>query len=132
MAWECFRYYALTYPVCSALQGGYYVSTMNINIRAVGMDLTPAIKTYVEDKLSGLEKFVGNILNMDVELGLDTNHHNKGEIYSCSVVIQLPKEVITVKKTEKNLYKAIDKVKDHARESMIKTKEKKREEKRKG
>lgn len=96
------------------------------------MDLTPAIKTYVEDKLSGLEKFVGNILNMDVELGLDTNHHNKGEIYSCSVVIQLPKEVITVKKTEKNLYKAIDKVKDHARESMIKTKEKKREEKRKG
>jgi putative sigma-54 modulation protein len=105
---------------------------MNINIRAVGMDLTPAIKTYVEDKLSGLEKFVGNILNMDVELGLDTNHHNKGEIYSCSVVIQLPKEVITVKKTEKNLYKAIDKVKDHARESMIKTKEKKREEKRKG
>jgi len=105
---------------------------MNINIRAVGMDLTPAIKSYVEEKLSALEKFAEGILNMDVDLGLDTLHHNKGEIYSCSVVIQLPKEVLKIEKTEKNLYKAIDKVKDHARESMVKAKEKKRDEKRKG
>lgn len=108
------------------------MNTMNINIRAVGMELTPAIKTYVEDKLSGLEKFVEGVLNMDVDLGLDTHHHNKGEIYSCSLVIQMPKEVLKIEKTEKNLYKAIDKVKDHARESMVKTKEKKRDEKRKG
>ncbi len=101
---------------------------MTINIRAVGMELTPAIRQYVEDKMQSVEKFFDGILNMDVDIGLDTHHHNKGEIYSCSVVVQLPKDVIKVQKTEKNLYKAIDKVKDHLRESVVKRKEKLREE----
>ncbi len=104
---------------------------MTINIRAVGMELTPAIRDYVEEKMQSLDKFVEGILNMDVDIGLDTHHHNKGEIYSCSVVVQLPQEVIKVEKTEKNLYKAIDKVKDHLRESVVKMKEKRRDEKRK-
>ncbi|MFA5185612.1 MAG: ribosome-associated translation inhibitor RaiA [Patescibacteria group bacterium] len=105
---------------------------MTINIRAVGMELTPAIREYVEEKMTSVEKFIDGILIMDVDIGLDTQHHNKGEIYSCSVTVQLPGDVIKVEKTEKNLYKAIDKVKDHLRESVIKAKEKKRDERRQG
>lgn len=103
---------------------------MNINIRAVGMELTPAIRQYVEDKIGGLEKYDDQILNADVDLGLETHHHNKGEIYSCSLTLQLPKDLLKVEKTEKNLYKSVDKVKDHAREILSTRKEKLRDTKR--
>jgi ribosome-associated translation inhibitor RaiA len=39
-------------------------------------------------------------------------------------MVQVPNHVFRVEKDEKNLYKAIDKVKDHLREEMIAWKEK--------
>jgi len=109
----------------------YNENTMIINLRAVGMELTPAIRKYVEEKIGGLEKYDDQILNADVDLGLETHHHNKGEIFSCSLRLQLPKDLVKIAKTEKNLYKSVDKVKDHAREVLSARKEKLRDEKRK-
>jgi len=100
---------------------------MTFNIRAVGMDMTSAISQYAEEKLSGLEKYLDNILHIEVDLGLDTHHHNKGEIYKCVAMVQVPNNVFRVEKQEKNLYKAIDKVRDHLREEMTAWKEKKRD-----
>lgn len=100
---------------------------MTFNIRAIGMDMSSAISRYAEEKLSGLEKYVGNILHIEVDLGLDTRHHNKGEIYKCVGMVQVPNHVFRVEKQEKNLYKAIDKVRDHLREEMTAWKEKKRD-----
>ncbi|MFA6099581.1 MAG: ribosome-associated translation inhibitor RaiA [Patescibacteria group bacterium] len=100
---------------------------MNINIRAMGMDLTEAIKQYVEEKFETLEKYYDNILIIEISLGLENHHHNKGEIYSCSATVNVPNKVFKVEKTEKSLYKAIDKVKDHLREEITAWKEKQRE-----
>jgi len=100
---------------------------MTFNIRAVGMDLTPAINQYAEEKLSSLEKYLDNILHIEVDLGLDTHHHNKGEIYKCVAMVEVPGTMFRVEKSEKDLYKAIDKVRDHLREEMTAWKEKKRD-----
>ncbi|MFA6447741.1 MAG: ribosome-associated translation inhibitor RaiA [Patescibacteria group bacterium] len=97
---------------------------MTFNIRAMGMDMTDAIKDYAETKFAGLEKFYDNIIHIEVDLGLDTHHHLKGDIYKCITMVQVPNHVFRVEKDEKNLYKAIDKVKDHLREEMIAWKEK--------
>ena len=100
---------------------------MTINIRAKNMELTDAIRDYTEEKLSSLEKFYNNILHTEVDLGLDSNHHNSGEIFMCIAVVEVPGKVFRVEKTEKNLYKAIDKVKDHLKEEIIAWKEKNRD-----
>lgn len=84
-------------------------------IEATNMELTPAIREYVEEKM----EYIGNLLPdddsliADIEVGKTTHHHNKGKIMRCEVNLQVPGELLRVEKIEKNLYKAIDKVKDH-------------------
>ncbi len=97
---------------------------MTINIRAVGMELTPAIRQYVEEKFQSIEKFAHKIMRIDVDLGMETHHHNKGQIYSCAAVIQIPRDVLKIERTAEDLYKAIDKVKDHLRETLAQRKDK--------
>lgn len=109
----------------------YSLITMVINIYAVGMELTPALRKYIEDKFNSLEKFSSVILQIDVHAGKDTNHHNKGEIYTCSVNVELPGELLKIERTAANQYKAIDKVKDHLRETLAQKKEKMIDSKRK-
>ena len=100
---------------------------MKINIKATKMDLTPAIRNYVQEKIDMLEKYLGEIkvMNCDVEVGLTSHHHTKGEIYRAEINLVLPGELLRVEKTEKDLYKAIDKVKDHLARSIRRYKEKK-------
>ncbi len=98
---------------------------MVINIRAVGMELTPAIRQYIEEKFASLEKFANDIMQVDVDLGKLTNHHNKGKIMNCAAVLQLKGSVIKIERTAEELYKAIDKVKDHLRETLSQDKDRK-------
>ncbi len=100
---------------------------MIINIQAKGMDLTNAIKQYVEDKASDLPTYFDNIQEVDVIVGMDSHHHNKGKIYFAEFILQIPGKNITVRKDAADLYKAIDKVKDHLKVELEKLKGKMRE-----
>lgn len=44
---------------------------MNINIKATNTTLTPAIKTFIKDKLETLEKFLGPEEKIRVEIEVD-------------------------------------------------------------
>ncbi len=90
---------------------------MTINIRARGVDMTPAIKEYVEEKMQALEKYA-DVAHMDVEVGMSSHRHNKGDVFECKVVVEVGSDVLRVEKEEEDLYKAIDKVKDHLREAL--------------
>lgn len=95
-----------------------------INIRAMGMELTPAIRSYVEEKFNALEKFMPGVLQIDVDLGVNTQHHNKGAVFSCAANIEVPGDnLIRVERDAVSLYKAIDKVKDHLRETLAQKKD---------
>ncbi len=96
---------------------------MTITIRANGIDLTPAIKGYVEEKFESIQKFFPSMLLIDVTVGMETHHHNKGDIYSCSANVEIPGNVLKIERNEEDLYKAIDKVKDHLRETLAQRKE---------
>lgn len=97
---------------------------MTINIRAMGMELSPAIRSYVEEKLGSLEKF-GQIMQIDVDLGMESQRHQKGSIYTCAAIVQIPGDVLKVQRDTEDLYKAVDKVRDHLREMLSQLKEKK-------
>lgn len=84
-------------------------------IKATNVELTPAIREYVEEKLAYLDQLLPDESSImaDVEVGKTTHHHQKGDVMRCEVNLQVPGELLRVEKTEKDLYKAIDKVKDH-------------------
>ena len=100
---------------------------MIINIQAKGVDMTDAIKQYAEEKATDLEKYFDNIVGIDAIVGMNSNHHNKGKIYFAEFNVQVPGKNLNMKKEAEDLYKAIDKVKDHLKVEFEKMKGKMRD-----
>lgn len=98
---------------------------MNIQIKTENLKLTKEIKEYAEKKVRALMKYLGSIPIMEaiVKLALVSKHHQKGDIYECKIQLKLPKKTLIVMKVEEDIFKAIDKVKDHLERSIEKYKE---------
>ncbi|MHB8904169.1 MAG: ribosome hibernation-promoting factor, HPF/YfiA family [Patescibacteria group bacterium] len=105
---------------------------MQIRIKATNLELTDAIRDYFQNKIDMIEKYLGDIavINCDVEIEKSVGGQNKGEIFRAEVNLQVPHELLRVEKTEADLYKAIDKVKDHLELVIKKYKEKLRDKRR--
>tara|TARA_Y100001970_G_C13889556_1_gene677978 strand:- start:136 stop:489 length:354 start_codon:yes stop_codon:yes gene_type:complete len=99
---------------------------MNITIQFTNVEPTQAIRDYTEEKLQTLEKFFENIQKMDVDIGAREQRHNKGKRYYAEVNVHIPGKVVRVAKDTEDLYKAIDKVKDHLKVELQKIKDKMR------
>lgn len=100
---------------------------MNINIKSSRLELTPSLKQYITDKMAMLEKYLGarvKVVNCDFEIDKAVGGQNKGDIFRAEVNLQVPNEILRVEKTEADMYKAIDKVKDHMDLVIKKYKEK--------
>ncbi|HNW55748.1 MAG TPA: ribosome-associated translation inhibitor RaiA [bacterium] len=99
---------------------------MKTNIKANNFELTAALTDYVDKKMSMLDKYLGDIqvTACDVEVELMSRHHSKGDIFRAEINLELPGELLRVEKTEEDLYKAIEKVKDHMAQMIVKYKEK--------
>ncbi len=95
---------------------------MLINVQTTGMDMTPAIKEYCEDKVMSLETYCDDILSADVNVGLLSNHHQKGKIFFCKIKLEIPGKDLFIEKKAEDLYKAIDKVRDHYKVELEKLK----------
>jgi len=91
---------------------------MNINIKATNIELTEDLRNYIEDKMNCLSKYFDNIIEVRVEVGRESAHHQKGDIFFAEVNLKVPNDLIRVKKTEETQFKAIDKTKDHLREML--------------
>jgi putative sigma-54 modulation protein len=96
---------------------------MLITIKQRGMEITPAIRQYVEEKMQSLDKYF-DAWQIDVEIGYANKHQQKGDVYECKAVVQYAGEVFSIEKDAEDLYKAIDKVKDHLRVELTQRKEK--------
>jgi len=100
---------------------------MNINVQTKNIEMTDAIKQYAEDKANVLTKYFDNIVSVDVIVGMDNQHHQKGKIYFAEFNVAVPGKNINLKKEAEDLYKAIDKVKDHLKVEFEKMKGKMRD-----
>lgn len=100
---------------------------MPLNIKATNLELTAELKDYARKKMDMLDKHLGKlkIINTRLEVSKTTNHHLKGEIYRAEVNLSLGGDLLRVEKTEKDVFKAIDKVKDHLELAIKKYKDKK-------
>ena len=100
---------------------------MQLNIKATNLELTDNLRDYIQKKMDMLDKYLGKfkIISAHIEVSKTTNHHLKGEIYCAEVNLSLGSDLLRVEKTEKDMFKAIDKVKDHLELVIKKYKDKK-------
>jgi putative sigma-54 modulation protein len=97
---------------------------MKINLKATNMDLTAAIRSYCEEKLSGIDKYFDNIQQIDVEVGKTTKGQNKGDLFFCEVNVSVPRKLLRYREETDDLYKSINNAKKGVKIEIQKYKEK--------
>ncbi len=87
---------------------------MKTNIKATGIELTPAITDYVEKKIGSLEKYFRNNPDvlLQVEVGKSTQHHKHGDIFRAEVHVSGQGLDLYAAAEEGDVNAAIDAVKD--------------------
>lgn len=90
------------------------------------MELTGAIKEYVEKRLGTLEKFIRGkegSSQMNVEVGKTTNHHKNGDVYKAEVNLDANGKHFYAVSEKEDLYSAVDDVKNEIERQLIETKD---------
>ena len=101
---------------------------MKINIKATNIELTPAIKRYIEEKIGSLKKFIRvrdlESAQVRVEVGMTTRHHHSGDIFRAEIQIRLPRfdKGIRTESNQSDLYAAIDVARDRMKRELLKIK----------
>ncbi|MDP3901779.1 MAG: ribosome-associated translation inhibitor RaiA [bacterium] len=90
---------------------------MIINIKYSNLESTPALETYINEKIGALDKFLSRWetdgdLNVFVEVGRITQHHHKGPVYKAEVNLQLPGKLVRVERENWDVRVAVDEVKN--------------------
>lgn len=99
---------------------------MKTNLKTTNFNLTPAIKTYLENKLVSLDKFLppDESIFADVELAKTTKHHQKGDVFKTEINLNIPGKLIRAVAEEWDLTVAIDRAKDELQREIKVSKEK--------
>ncbi len=96
---------------------------MKYNIVARNVELTDSLKDYISRRLDGLDKYSRHIING--ELIID---ELRGR-YTAEMVLKVKGNTIAVKAEQKDLYQAIDELKDILKKQLTKYEDKLRERK---
>lgn len=98
---------------------------MNITISALNIDLSPALKDYIEKRLSGLSKFTSGEPTVTVEIGKTTSHHRQGDIFEAKVKVITPlgKQYLATSQ-KSDMYEAIDDVRSEIVRELSSAKDK--------
>ncbi|MEK7608386.1 MAG: HPF/RaiA family ribosome-associated protein [Patescibacteria group bacterium] len=86
---------------------------MNLDISGKGIELTPSIKIFIEEKLGGIAKFIQKFdeegaAELRVLIGRSTAHHHKGEVYFASANLQIPGKELRAEDLDADVRVAID------------------------
>jgi putative sigma-54 modulation protein len=99
---------------------------MKIDLKTKNFEITPSIRTYLQEKLDALDKFLpkDESIFADVELAQTTKHHHKGDIFKAEVNLTMPGRLIRAVAEKWDLRAAIDVVKDELQREITMNKEK--------
>lgn len=91
------------------------------SFKGTNLEITESIRGYVDEKLSAIVKITGDFepaVEIAVECGKSTNHHNKGPYFRCEMNLTLPGKMLRAEREAEDLYEAIDAVKDELRRQV--------------
>lgn len=95
---------------------------MNININFTKIDSSEALKSAATEMAESLSTYFEGIIAVDIDLGRTSDHHEKGDVYYAEYNVSIPGDMVRVSKQSEDLYKAIEKVKDHLKVELEKHK----------
>jgi len=101
----------------------------NLTIYCKDFELTDAIKTYLEDKMSSLLKYIAlddGDVSFNCRLGKVANNHEKGKIYYAEVSIHTPEKNYGGRVESEDTYVAIDLLRDELAGNITHYKDKSR------
>ncbi len=99
---------------------------MNTNIKATNIELTSAIREYVESRIEHLSKFIKyEDAIVYVEVGKTTNHHKQGIVFKAEIDIRAGGKKFFVEASAEDLYGAIDQAKESMARELTHTKDRK-------
>lgn len=90
---------------------------MKIDTKFTGLDSTPAINEYINEKIGGLEKFVHRMsekgaVSAFIELARSSAHHQKGDVYHIECNLELPGKLLRAETENWDVRLGIDEVRD--------------------
>ena len=102
---------------------------MKITVKTTSIDVTPALKEYIEKKISSLSRLLSRFetkseASASVEIARTTLHHKRGNVYAAEVNLDLGFTMLRVKKSHRDIRAAIDLVKDTLRRRLAQYKKK--------
>lgn len=101
-------------------------------IKSTNMEMTDAIKSYVEEKLFSLEKLMVDFRPepaASVEVGKTSERHANGPFFFAEVTLSVPGNILRARTEVEDLYEAIDLMKDDLRRQVVDLKDKMDDEK---
>ena len=102
---------------------------MATNIKATNMEMSGAIRDYLNKKLEKLNKFTrgkdDDATQIDVEIGKSTMHHRTGDIFKAEINISLNGERFRAVAETADLYGSIDEAEEEIMNALRKSKDKK-------
>lgn len=93
---------------------------MNYNVRGENIEVTPAIREYVEKKIGKLERYFSNTPNADAHVNLKVNNSTS----KVEVTIPMPNLVLRAEEENTDMYAAIDLITDKLERQIRKHKTK--------
>lgn len=81
-----------------------------VEIVGSNIELTDAIKQYVEDKLQAVAKLTEKFepCNLQADVGRTTKHHKKGDVFRAEFNLEIPGAKLRSEVVKDDLYAAID------------------------
>lgn len=89
----------------------------NFNVRGENIEVTPALREYVENKVGKIEKYFDEVPEANVHVNLKVYSDRQGK---AEVTIPLPNLVLRAEETSPDLYGSIDLVSDKLERQMRK------------
>ena len=102
----------------------------NLTIVCKDFEVTQAIKSYVADKMSSLNKYLNqdeDNITFNTRLGKVSNKQNHGKIFYAEVSIHTPEKNFGARMEAEEIYVAIDLLKDELADNIIHYKERVRD-----
>ncbi|RFU63937.1 ribosome hibernation-promoting factor, HPF/YfiA family [Peribacillus glennii] len=93
---------------------------MNYNVRGENIEVTPAIREYVERKIGKLERYFSDTSNADAHVNLKVNNSTS----KVEVTIPMPNLVLRAEEANADMYAAIDLIVDKLERQIRKHKTK--------
>lgn len=99
---------------------------MNLTISGHHLEVTPAIRSHVENKLNRMKRNLDNVIDMSVLLTVD-NNSDKDKRQRAEINMNVSGKTIHIESVAQDLYAAIDLLMDKLDKQVVKYKTKSKE-----